>query len=321
VNKQPTNWPVFADAEILAARPPRNVVDVNTPYAFFVEPEFQSQSQTVENVATVFLTNQECPFRCLMCDLWKNTTTEPVPVGSIPNQIEHALRQLPKANHIKLYNAANFFDPQSIPEADYEAIFEEVRPFKSVIVENHPNLCGTRCLSFGKRIQSNGQRFEVAMGLECVHPEVLLRLNKQMTLDDFRRATEKLIANGIQVRAFILLRPPFLTEQEGVEWAIKSIEFAFDAGVDCCSVIPTRFGNGMLKELHSAGWFSPPSLQSMENVLAAALCLNRGRVFMDTWDADQFTNCQACANERIDRINQMNSYQLSTERVCCGSCD
>ena len=25
------------------------------------------------DVATLFLTNRECPFRCLMCDLWKNT--------------------------------------------------------------------------------------------------------------------------------------------------------------------------------------------------------------------------------------------------------
>ena len=31
-------------------------------------------------------------------------------------------------------------------------------------------------------------QLEVALGLETVHPEVLARLNKQMTLDDFARA-------------------------------------------------------------------------------------------------------------------------------------
>ena len=85
---------------------------------------------------------------------------------------------------------------------------------------------------------------EVAMGLETVHPEVLAKLNKQMTLDDFERATRFLNERGIPVRAFILLRPPFLTEDEGVEWAIRSIELAFEWGIECCSVIPTRAGNG-----------------------------------------------------------------------------
>ena len=42
------------------------------PYAFFVEEE-RSASGEVVPVATVFLTNRECPWRCLMCDLWKNT--------------------------------------------------------------------------------------------------------------------------------------------------------------------------------------------------------------------------------------------------------
>ena len=33
--------------------------------------------------AVVFLTNRECPFRCVMCDLWMNTLDETVPRGAI----------------------------------------------------------------------------------------------------------------------------------------------------------------------------------------------------------------------------------------------
>ena len=317
-------WPIYSDAEILAARPARNQVSVDVPHAFFVEPEFQSRGAGVADVATLFLTNKECPFRCLMCDLWKNTTIDQVPVGSIPKQIRYALDRLPAADHIKLYNSANFFDPQSIPESDYDSILELVRPFKSVIVENHPKLCGLRCFSFAERVQANGQRFEVAMGLECVHPEVLVRLNKQMTLDDFKLGTEKLLAREVQVRAFLLLRPPFLDEAEGIDWAIRSIEFAFAIGVECCSVIPTRFGNGMLSKLHADGWFTPPSLDSMERVLEAGLAMRPvegGRVFMDTWDARQFATCVSCADARIDRIRQMNLSQTWVEHVACESCN
>jgi len=66
-------------------------------------------------VATIFLTNRECPWRCVMCDLWKNTLIDSVPLGAIPSQIDYALARLPAARQIKLYNSGSFFDTQAIP--------------------------------------------------------------------------------------------------------------------------------------------------------------------------------------------------------------
>src|SRR5439155_3607343 len=197
-------------------------------------------------VATLFLTNRECPFRCLMCDLWKNTLEDSVAPGQIPEQIRWGLAQLPPAQHLKLYNSGNFFDPAAIPPADYGAIAELAAPFERVIVECHPRLIGRRCKEFRGMLAGE---MEVAMGLETVHPEVLPRLNKQMTLDDFTGAVRTLRADGIAVRAFILVRPPFLNDEEGLEWACRSLDYAFSLGVECCSLIPTRAGNGAMEEL------------------------------------------------------------------------
>ena len=85
-------------------------MEPSRPYAFLVEPE-RTRAGTIEDTAVIFLTNRECPFRCLMCDLWKNTTDERVPDGAIADQVEHALAHLPPACHVKLYNAGNFFGP------------------------------------------------------------------------------------------------------------------------------------------------------------------------------------------------------------------
>jgi hypothetical protein len=109
------------DARILALRPPKNEVDPAKPYAFLVEPE-RTREGTVEDTAVLFLTNRECPFRCLMCDLWKNTTDRRVPDGAIAGQIEYALTRLPPARHVKLYNSGNFFDRQAISPEDHVAI-------------------------------------------------------------------------------------------------------------------------------------------------------------------------------------------------------
>src|SRR5262249_37828047 len=152
----------YTDDWIVARRPPRNRLSPDRPYAWLVEPEPSADGGVVD-VATLFLTNRECPFRCLMCDLWKNTLEESVAAGQIPEQIRWALAQLPPAQYLKLYNSANFFDPGAIPPDDYAAIAELAAPFARVIVECHPRLVSRRCREFHALLVGE---LEVAMGLE-----------------------------------------------------------------------------------------------------------------------------------------------------------
>ncbi|MCA1596416.1 MAG: radical SAM protein [Chloroflexi bacterium] len=228
------------DHWVVSTRGPRNTVRSDRAYAAFVEEEMSAAGELTP-VAALFLTNRECPFRCLMCDLWKNTLQYAVSAGTIPGQIERALAELPPARQIKLYNSGSFFDPNAIPRSDYPAIARLLEPFEHTIVECHPAFVGPRVLEFQQRLSST---LEVAIGLETAHPGVLAKLNKRMTKDSFARAVEVLAAQGVAVRVFILLRPPFLNEAEGLEWAIRSIDFAFDCGASVCTVIPTRRGSG-----------------------------------------------------------------------------
>ena len=176
--------PSFRNRWILEMRPPRNALDEKKPYAFFSETEAGPSGENVQ-VATVFLTNRECPWRCPMCDLWRNTLEHSVSPGAITAQIRYALERLPWAPrgraHLKLYNAGSFFDRQAIPPSEYPAIARLADAFCRTIVESHPALVGDRCLEF--RDLLSGQ-LEVAMGLETAHPEILERLNKRMTLEN-----------------------------------------------------------------------------------------------------------------------------------------
>ncbi len=305
--------PLLTDQEIVAARSDKHSVDPRRPYAYLHEPECDPAGSII-GTSTIFLTNRECPFRCLMCDLWKNTTDRSVSPGDIPEQIRFALDQLPEAQQIKLYNSGNFFDTKAIPKSDHQQIASLVSSFGRVIVENHPRLCNTDCVAFRDLLAG---KLEVAMGLETVHPDVLRRLNKRMTLHDFERATEFLLKNDIDIRAFILLRPPYMSEDEGVDWAIKSLEFAFAIGVQCCAIVPTRAGNGMVDRLENEGYFEMPSLSSIECVLNAGLSMNKGRVFMDLWDLERFYDCSACGSTRKARLHQMNLTQQVLPAISC----
>jgi archaeosine synthase beta-subunit len=305
----------------LEKRPPRNRLDEKKPYAFLVEPERGADGNSVD-VTTVFLTNRECPWHCLMCDLWRNTLEKTVAPGSITEQIRFALQELPSAprerSALKLYNAGSFFDPKAIPREEYPAIARLADRFCRTIVESHPALVGSRCLEF--RDMLTGQ-LEVAMGLETAHPEILERLNKRMTLDQFRRAARFLQKHAIDLRVFILVRPPWLSEEEGVEWAKRSLDFAFDCGASVCTLIPTRAGNGAMEALGASGEFAPPSLRSLETALEYGLACNAGRVFADLWDVAKLDRCPVCSKGRIDRIRVMNATQKVPAVFPCCCCE
>jgi hypothetical protein len=49
----------------------------------------------------------------------ENTTIWCVVFWSYPDQIEWALNDLPSTKHLKLYNKAEAFDKNAIPEKDY----------------------------------------------------------------------------------------------------------------------------------------------------------------------------------------------------------
>lgn len=301
------------DDWILSRRGKKNKLNPYKPYAYFIEKE-HTVSGSIEDTAVVFLTNSECPFRCLMCDLWKNTTDQPVPPGAIPGQIEWALNHLALAGHLKLYNSGNFFDKRAIPEEDYGKIASLAENFKTLIIENHPRLIKENCLRFRDMLKPE---LQVAMGLETVHPEILTRLNKKMDLKDFEKAVHFLNKHNIQSRAFILLSPPFMPVQEGIHWAKKSVDFAFQSGVECCTVIPVRAGNGAMDYLFQQKLFSPPRIHSLEEVVEYGLSLKAGRIFSDVWNIEEFADCPECLTQRKNRLTEMNIHQRIMPPVEC----
>ena len=70
------------DRFVLQHRPAKNRLDPYRAYASMWEEERDS-SGALASTAVVFITNRECPFRCVMCDLWVNTLDESVPRGAI----------------------------------------------------------------------------------------------------------------------------------------------------------------------------------------------------------------------------------------------
>ena len=307
------------DLRLRAARPPKPVVDVWTPFDVAQEEERQTDGRLTQ-CSTIFLAGRECPFTCVHCDLWRFTTDEPTPPGAIPSQIRQALERLPDTvgGTLKLYNASNFFDSKAVPPEDDAEIAALAEAFERVVVECHPRLIGPRCLEFADRLKGT---LQVALGLETVHPEALPRLNKRSGLSHFRRAAAILADAGIEMRAFVLLGAPFVPPEESVQWAVRSAAYAFDYGAQHVALVPMRGGQGDLVRLEEEGLFVPPTLEQVEEALE--LCLDStppGVITVDTWDLEALETCSACGPLRRRRLEQMNLRGESEPAVVCHLC-
>jgi radical SAM enzyme (TIGR01210 family) len=307
---------------IESRRGSREVLDTAKPFALVREQEPAGKSRGAD-VATVFLTGAECPYRCSMCDLWQYTLDRATMPGEITRQLSWVLDQLDsqveaRPEWIKLYNASNFFDSRAVPEDDHSTIAKQCESFQRVIVENHPKLVRPTVKQFASLLRG---RLEIAMGLETVHPGSMLLLNKGFDLDDFARASEQLDAMQIDRRAFVMLQPPGTEPSESMEWAMKTLTFADAHGVRHCSIIPTRMGNGTMEWLQEQSLFIPPTFRQLEQTLELALDhFSEMVVTVDTWNLELLAGtCDRCIFERKERIERMNLQQCclpEVKRLC-----
>lgn len=272
---------------------------------------------------TVFLAGAECPFTCVFCDLWRHTLEGRTPEGALVRQLELALEGIgpvPAGARLKLYNASNFFDERAVPPADLEPLAELAAPFARVVVECHPRLVDDRCEDFAALLDCE---LEVAMGLECVHPGVLPLLNKQMSLEDWDRATTRLETAGIPFRAFVLIGAPFVAVEERADWAVVSAAYALESGAETVSLIPLRASTGVAD-------LEEPSLDEIEEVFDRGLELGHGfaangsrAVLLDTWDLERFArgvSCQQCRDARLARLSRATLSGVAEARVECRAC-
>lgn len=270
--------------------------------------EERTRQGRVEPVATLFLANRECAFRCVFCDLWRHARAERLAPGEAVEQVRRGLEALVPVPHVKLYNAGSLFDPGQVPREDLPGIARLLSGFRDVVVESHPAFAG-RAPAF--RDALGGAELEVAIGLETADEAALARMNKRMTVASYATAARWLRSEGIHVRTFLLHPAPFVPEEEAEEATLRSVEFALDAGSGCVVLIPTREGNGAMEALARAGLAPRPALASLERVLDRALGLaaGRGRVFVDLWDLPLLGAGVPGWEDAADRLREMNDTQ------------
>jgi radical SAM enzyme (TIGR01210 family) len=166
---------------------------------------------------------------------------------------------------IKIYTSGSFLDEREVGAETRQAIAETFSDRERIVVESLPDF-----VSAGKieDFTDAGLETDVAIGLETADDRVRRDcVNKYFEFSEYVRASEVAQRAGAGIKAYLLLKPPFLTEREAAEdmkYSVrKCAEYAHTVSMNPCNV--QRYT--MVDDLFFQGGYRPPWLWSVADVL------------------------------------------------------
>ena len=204
---------------------------------------------------------------CSMCGYAKDTLGRSATPEELAEQLSRALERYHDEPYVKVYTSGSFLDDR---EVDAESRRKIVEAFsgraRRFLFETLPEFASEATLSPLKA--AFGDELEVALGLESTDPTVLGRyVHKSAGPEEYLAAGDRIRALGLRAKAYLLLKPPYLTESEAVEDVVRSVGEAAPH-FDALSVNPVHIQNGTVVEwLYHRGRYRPPWLWSVVEAL------------------------------------------------------
>jgi radical SAM enzyme (TIGR01210 family) len=274
-----------------------------------------------ENVkrAVVFLLTNGCEWAlrsghgCTMCGhLAKQTRTdEAISADHLIDQFQTALRGIESHGIpiLNIFNNGSFFNENEIPAEARRSMLRmisESNSLKKVLVECRPEHISEELVS-EMRATIPDKELEIAIGLESASDRVRrLSINKGFNLREFAEAARIIKANGIGLRTYVLLKPPFLSEREAIEDSVETIKTAFSMGADVVSLEAVTVQRYTLVEfLADRGLYRVPWLWSILEVVKQTSHLGRVVVGLFQFYPSPESvphNCDLCNHRVMDAI-------------------
>jgi len=206
---------------------------------------------------------------CSMCGYARDTLGRSATAEELGTQLDRILERYRDEPYVKVYTSGSFLDDR---EVDPTSRVRLAKAFhgraRRLLFETLPEFATESAV--GEIRDAFGGELEVALGLESTQPEVLSRLiNKGETPTEYLAAADRIRSFGVRPKAYLLLKPPYLTETESVADVVQSVAVA-RSHFDAISVNPVHIQNGTVVEwLFRRGRYRPPWLWSLVEAIRA----------------------------------------------------
>lgn len=232
---------------------------------------------------------------------------------------------------ISVYNSGNWFANKEIPSAARQCIYQAIARSRceGIMVESLPQFITPQAIAEAKE-HLGDKRLIVGMGLQSADDFIRnVCINTTCTKEQFERASRLLWENGYTAKAYLMIKPAFLTEREAVTETVQSIQYVAALGYEDVSVCPTRIAPyTVIAELAKRGMYTSPSLWTTIDVInevgsespaqARVACLD-----VDGKDSDTVypRNCPLCTPVILEALRTFNTTRdLSTLNSLDCSC-
>lgn len=210
---------------------------------------------------------------CSMCgyNIESNPGASP---NSIRRQFELAAREVGDVKFLKVYTSGSFLDECEIPLEMAKGVLDYCKERNiRLLFESRPEYVTPARLDEVTKIYDD---VEVALGLESSNDRVLkYSINKGFEVKDYERAAKLLAEKGLDIRTYVLLKPPYMTESESIADSISTMKFAARMS-GTISLNPVNVQKGTQVEKLWKNWaYRPPWLWSVLEVLKATKDLDR----------------------------------------------
>lgn len=235
---------------------------------------------------------------------------------------------------IMLYNEGSILNSIEVSPVARNTIFGILcsNAHERVTIESRPEYVTRGTLYELKRIElalepaRKDSTFEIGIGLE-VQDETARKLcvHKGFTRTDYERAVKLIKSAGMRVLTYVLVKPPFFTEEEAIEEAIRTTEYAFNVGSDAVSLELTSIHSYTVVEyLWLKGLYRTPWLWSAIEIVKTTHHLGEIRIGgePDTYYPHSSTaahNDAKCTKkiwELIERFNCTNDMNALKDASC-----
>jgi radical SAM enzyme (TIGR01210 family) len=168
---------------------------------------------------------------------------------------------------VKIYTSGSFLDEREVPAETRQAIAETFGDRERIVVESLPDFVSEAKV---REFTEQGLETDVAVGLETATDRVRHDcVNKYFDFADFEDACAEAVAGGGGVKAYLLMKPAFLSESEAIADMKSSVRRC--GAVEGCHTVsmnPTNVQKfTMVEQLYWKDGYRPPWLWSVAKVL------------------------------------------------------
>jgi radical SAM enzyme (TIGR01210 family) len=271
----------------------------------------------IVNAYVIILRTRGCSWAltsgCTMCGYFNDSMFIDVSEKDLRSQFEKAMQNYKDEKIVKLFTSGSYLDPHEISISMQNEILNILTErTEKISVESCPEYVTEKRLTAIQKIVAL-KEFEIGIGLETSNDLVREKtINKGFTFHEYKKATRLLKKHKMNVKTYILMKPPFLTEKESLDDCIQTTK-DIALYTDLVSLNPTNVQRHTVVEyLWKRNQYRPPWLWSIVEFLQQSKNITDAFVKCDVVGGGSKRgahNCGSCDNKVLNAIEEFSLTQ------------